>query len=378
MLDPFDDYPIHQTPLPVAHPGSGDRNHYDRSWFNGYDRDGAWMFGATLAIYPNRDVIDAAFSVVVDGVQRSVFASGRAPASRAATRVGPIALEVLEPLRVSRVRVEAPDVGLEADLTWEARTPAVEEPRQTLLQGPLVLMDSTRFTQWGTWHGRIDLEGSRIAVGPPAALGTKDRSWGIRPVGEPTAGAPPRAGAPPGVFFVWAPVHFPDRCMHFACFERPDGHRWWWTGGEVPLLRPGDPLWDDGGGESSIRRPRAVDLELDLAPGTRWARGATLAFRFPDGDETLAFTPVLAFPMKGLGYQNPRWAHGAWRGEEAVGAEEWEVAGLDPLAFENLHVEQLCRVRAGNREGVGILEHLIIGPHAPSGLAGMLDGAPTT
>ena len=73
MLTPFDDYPVHQTPLPIAHPASGDPNHYDRFWFNGYTED--FYFAAGMAVYPNRGIIDAAFAVVHDGIQRSVFAS---------------------------------------------------------------------------------------------------------------------------------------------------------------------------------------------------------------------------------------------------------------------------------------------------------------
>ncbi|MEM1151334.1 MAG: hypothetical protein AAGI03_12375, partial [Pseudomonadota bacterium] len=35
MLTEGDEYPIHQTPEPVAYAGS-DRNFYDRFFFNGY------------------------------------------------------------------------------------------------------------------------------------------------------------------------------------------------------------------------------------------------------------------------------------------------------------------------------------------------------
>ena len=80
VLTPFDDYPIHQTALPIAHPATGDPNHYDRYWFNGYTED--FYFAVGMAVYPNRGIIDAAFSAVHDGVQRSVFASGRMPADR--------------------------------------------------------------------------------------------------------------------------------------------------------------------------------------------------------------------------------------------------------------------------------------------------------
>ena len=84
MLTPFDDYPIHQTPLPLAHPASGDPNHYDRFWFNGYTED--YYFACGMAVYPNRGIIDGAFSVVHNGVQRSVFASGRSGASGSCSR----------------------------------------------------------------------------------------------------------------------------------------------------------------------------------------------------------------------------------------------------------------------------------------------------
>src|SRR5579884_3802909 len=127
VITPYDDYPIHQTADPVAHPASGDPNHYDRYFFNGFTRDGSVFFGGAMGHYPNRGIVDAAFSVVSDGVERSVFASGAMPADRA-TRIGPIEVEVVEPLRTIRLVLGPNDFGLGADLTFEARTPVVEEP----------------------------------------------------------------------------------------------------------------------------------------------------------------------------------------------------------------------------------------------------------
>ena len=51
MLTNGDDYPIHQTPEPVAFAGS-DRNFYDRYFFNGYSADGALFFAAALGVQP--------------------------------------------------------------------------------------------------------------------------------------------------------------------------------------------------------------------------------------------------------------------------------------------------------------------------------------
>ena len=38
MLTKADDFPIHQTPEPIAYAGT-DRNFYDRYFFNGYQPD---------------------------------------------------------------------------------------------------------------------------------------------------------------------------------------------------------------------------------------------------------------------------------------------------------------------------------------------------
>ncbi|MGH2783797.1 MAG: hypothetical protein ACRDJ1_00870, partial [Actinomycetota bacterium] len=78
-ITPFDVFAVHQTAMPVAHPGSGDRNVYDRYFFNGYSPDGDFFFAVALGVYPNRDVIDGAFSVLHGGVQRAVLASARLP-----------------------------------------------------------------------------------------------------------------------------------------------------------------------------------------------------------------------------------------------------------------------------------------------------------
>ena len=78
MLTRFDDYPIHQVPLPVAQPATSDRNFYDRYFFNGYLPEREVFFGAAMGLYPDRRVIDAAFSVVHNGRQKNLYASSRA------------------------------------------------------------------------------------------------------------------------------------------------------------------------------------------------------------------------------------------------------------------------------------------------------------
>jgi hypothetical protein len=372
VLTRFDDYPIHQTAEPVAHASTGDRNFYDRYFFNGYTRDGELFFAVALGLYPNRNVIDASLSVVRAGVQISLHASARAPRERGETRVGPLSIEVEEPMRRLRVRVAPNDTGLEGDLAFHARTPAVEEPRFTAREGGRVLMDSTRFTQWGGWSGALGAEGERLALRPEAVLGTRDRSWGVRRVGEPEGGAP--SGSEPQFFWLWAPLHFDGFCTHFDVNEDAEGRAWHWNGSRVPALPvagPG-PLDEAAAGE----RMAAVEHRIDWEPGTRRARRARLVLAPLAGEPLgIELEPLLTFQMLGIGYLHPEWGHGLWKGEAAVGGERWKLAELNPLDPRHIHVQQLCRARCGPHEGVGVLEQLVIGRHGPSGFRALFDGA---
>jgi len=364
VLTPFDDYPIHQTPLPIAHPASGDPNHYDRFWFNGYTED--FYFAAGMAVYPNRGIIDGAFAVVHDGVQRSVFASGRIPVDRGETRIGPLTIDVVEPLRITRVRANAPEQGIVADVTFTARTVALEEPRQTMTAGTKTVMDSTRMTQWGTWSGNVN------AVSINAIYGTKDRSWGVRPVGAPTPTAPDVTL--PQIFFLWAPINWDDCCTHFLCFERGNGDRIVSSQARLDVVAPGDAVFGPEA-EARIHHRAGTIHEVRWAPGLRRSQGATLRTQLHDGtEERIELEPLLTFRMRGLGYTHPEWGHGHWHGELAVGGEEHKVEELDNVEPWNIHIQQVMRARRGDQVGLGVLEQLAFGEHQPSGLTGLLDG----
>jgi hypothetical protein len=371
MLSRFDEYPIHQTAESITRPSTGDRNFYDRYFFNGFSRSGDLYFGAAMGLYPNRRVMDASFSVARDGVQYAVHASRLAPTDRHETTVGPISVEVVEPFRVLKVRTDRNDIGLTCDLLFRARAPVIEEPRVTMHSHNRAILDSTRLTQHGTWEGNISVGGTKIDVKPHAVLGVRDRSWGLRPIGEPEQGAP---GGPMRVFWLWAPVHFDDVCLLAGAFETEDGRMYGDHAVMVPVLAEGAdvPVVTPEGPESIPAFSRRVRWQ----PGTRRAASAEITLHHHErAHETLTLDPLLTFQMKGLGYLNFQWGHGWWKGDLAVGCEQWKLADLDPLDISNLHVQQVCRARMGKREGVAVLEQLVIGPHRPSGFESLLDGA---
>ena len=369
MLHPLDDHPIHQTPEPLAHPVTGDRNFYDRYFFNGYARDGSLFFAAAFGVYRNRAIVDAAFSVVRGGHQHSIHASRQGDALDS-LRVGPIAIAIEEAMRTLRVTVDPNEWGIEADLCFRARTVAVEEPRFVRREQGRLLMDVTRFTQFGSWEGSLRAGGDVIAVTPAAVLGCRDRSWGIRAVGERVAG--PMLSAPQ-YFWLWAPLHFDDVCTHFDVNEDATGRRWHDNGVLVPLLRDASASAVGTAGTQSMR---SVEHRIEWQPGTRRATRAEIALIAHDGTRhAIALEPLATFQMCGIGYLHPEWGHGNWKGPEAVAAEHWKLADCNPLDPRFIHVQQLVRARWGDREGIGVLEQLVIGAHQPSGFSGLFDGA---
>nr|WP_310523471.1 hypothetical protein [Polymorphobacter sp.] len=373
MLNLLDDYPVHQTPEPLAVLATSDRNAYDRTWFNGYAPDRSYCFGLGMAVYPHRGILDCAFSVVrPGGLQHCFYGSRRAPVERTEMAVGPMRIEVLEPMRRTRVVLEDNDSGISCDLVFSARTAAIAEGRQMLWHQGRRVMDATRFDQFGRWSGVIRTPEGEILVDEAVCRGTKDRSWGVRKVGEAETGGAP--GLPMGVFFLWAPLVWDDHVSHAIFFDGARGEALVREGITAPLYAA---TADIPGVEDGRDQRMATALHrVVYVPGTRLAKSAEIDLVDHDGGvRTIVLEPILRFQMKGLGYGHPLWGQGMWKGELATGFERFDPMTLDLLAPENLHVQQVVRASDGVRTGVGVLEQVVFGPYAPAGFAAFLDGA---
>ncbi len=364
MLTRADDYPVHQTPEPIAFAG-GDRNFYDRYFFNGYSADGSIFFAAAMGFYPQLGIADAAFSLVIDGMQHNIRASRHiVGGERMDLHVGPIHIEIVEALNILRLRLDPNDSGIEANLTFTARHSPIEEPRFIRRNGTRLFMDYTRMTQNGGWSGSIINEGEAIAIEPENIKGTRDRSWGIRPVGAPEP-QPPPSGNFSQFFWLWAPCNFVDRSLFAHTNDDANGLPW----NRRAVIAP------DGGSETDIDD---ASISLAYEPGGRRVSEAKLAL---GPDMELLLQPIgLHFYMHGLGYTHPTWGHGRDHGALEVAYDFIELSVINDVAMENMHIQALsdALLRVGDEEfrGTGVLEQLLIGPHGPSGFSGLFDAAP--
>ncbi len=373
MLSKFDDYCVHQTSEPIAQPAQSDRNFYDRYWFSGFDTAGGFCFEVGFGVYPNRFVMDGHLSVVIAGKQYCFHSSRRAPDDRSETEIGPLKIEVIDPMKVVRVLVAPNETGIECDLTFHARTIATQEPKNHMAEGVHVIMDTTRFTQFGAWQGYFSIDDERREVSKSETLGVRDRSWGVRPVGEPQGGAPGLLNQEPGVYWVWCPIDFGDFCTQFGSFEDHDGNPTQLSACKVPTY---DNIKDIGiGEEPDLVEMKTAKHNIQWRKGTRHCESAELELHAKDGVKKIDLHPIMQFQMLAIGYQHPEWGHAFWKGDNVIAREEWVIDELDPLDYKHIHIHQIVKAKSGELEGIGILETVVFGRHDPSGFEDILDGA---
>lgn len=361
MLTQGDDFPIHQTAEPIAYSGT-DRNFYDRYFFNGYNLDGSSFFALAFGVYPHLDIADASFSVIRHGVQHNLHASRELHMERMDMTVGPIALTVVEPLNILVIKVQGE--GISAELTFTGRAFPIEEPRFIFRNGPRTFMDYTRMTQNGHYTGWIEVDGKRETLGP-GACGTRDRSWGVRPVGAADA-QPHGAGREQTFFWQWTPVNLPTRSLFYHLNAHRSGAPW----NTRAVLAP------DGAGHDGFWETPAARMETQLHSGTRWPSVGLLTLDTPEGSLEATFEPIHRFQMRGLGYTCPKWGHGRYHGPLVVERDDFDLAALDPMAatMENLHVQMVSKVTtSAGEQGIGTFEQLVLGAYDPWGLTGYFD-----
>ena len=367
MLSNLDDFPVHQVAEPMRHAATSDRNFYDRYYFNGFSTDGGCMFVAGLGVYPNLGVMDAFLLVMHEGQHRVVRASRELDgADRLHPTVGPLRVEVVEPLQRVRVVCEDNEWGLTLDAEWCGSIDAIEEPRHYIREHGRVVFDTMRFAQTGDWAGRLAVAGTTFDLTRDRWWGTRDRSWGIRPVGE---SEPPgiRAADPFSWFWVYTPIRFEDHTILVMIQERRDGSR---------VLEEAIRVWPAESG----RPPEWLgvpDHDLTFAVGTRRAIGGTLRLTEPDGSLlTITVEPLVPVHVgigTGYGY-DADWRHGMWQGPLKV--EGVHIDTTTPEGAQRLFgiVDAAARFTYGEHVGYGLFETMVIGPHERYGFRDLLDG----
>ena len=351
----WDDFPVHQASEWIAHVATSDRNFYDRYYFNAFDTAGEWMAIMGLGQYPNLGVTDA-FITVRLGDEQHVVRASRPLGDRSDTSVGPLRVEVLEPLKRLRFVTEASEHSVACDLVWEGFGPAIPEPNQFIRHEGRIVFDTQRLAQMGSWSGTLSVAGQDLPVDAATTWGSRDRSWGVRPVGEREPdGIRQGANVMGGGMWSYFPMRFEDHCIYYICSEKADGTR---------TLEQAERVWLDGRVEQLGR----TEHDHTFEPGIRLLTGSTISF--PDAGIEMRCEPLLAnFLAVGTGYGlEPDWRHGMWQGRElVVQGVVYEVPEIRTLGAYAV-VDHAARFSYDGKVGYGLYEHSFSGAMPKYGL----------
>jgi hypothetical protein len=213
--------------------------------------------------------------------------------------------------------------------------------------------------------------GREFAVTAGRWSGARDRSWGIRPVGEPEP--PGRAAAEPmeGFWWLYAPLQFESFALIVILQENPDGYR---------TLSDARRVWPDGRVEQ-LGWPRA---EISYQTGTRHPESARIHLQDWAGTPlAVELDTVTSVPLHvGAGYGgDPDWSHGRWMGRGWSSSAVYEltdpaVAGRIPFGV----IDHLAKARFDGEEGWGLFEprawDATTPPDSPIGPRSRPDAAP--
>ena len=367
-ISPMDDYLAHQIPEPFDTVGTSDRNFYDRHYFNMHACSDEVFLVTGIGQYPNLGVTDAFVSVSVGDTQQTVRASGELNGNRLDASVGPFRFEVIEGLRSLRLVCEDNEWGVSFDLRFDGTVAALAEPKTLSLRGTRAIQDVFRYAQVGAYTGTLTVAGTTYEVEPGNWWGARDRSWGVRPVGE--AEAPGIAvkdqSAGRGFFHQWLPMQFADGSMiKITIDEDQDGRR---VNEEGEWVGPIDA-------HDETRHIGTPQIDVELHPGTREVKRSVVSFTGPGGQAVgprVTCVPLRTVYLKaGSGYfYDGEWGHGVYQGPlvvQGVTHHLGEPVERHALSFLN---ETLCRFESDDgRIGYGMHENLVVGPNRALGLA---------
>ncbi len=362
-LSRFDEYLAHQTPDTFDHVYTSDRNFYDRYYFNMHASSDELFVIMGLGQYPNLGVTDAFITVSIGESQHTVRASRELGSDRMDTGVGPLRVEVIEGLETLRITCDENEWGIAADLTFHGVVEALEEPHTLSRRYGRIVQDVTRYAQVGVWEGTLTAAGRTFDVTPDTWKGVRDRSWGVRPVGEPEAPGIKARESHDGYGFRhdWIPMQFDDHMLKIQIDQDGEGHR---------HLEEAMRVWtlDQDRPPEHLGTP---DVDIEYQSGTREMQQATVRTTDPDGSPIVVTnTPLRTLYLAaGSGYApDAEWGHGFYQGPLTVQGVTHDLS--DPAvrrryAYLN---ETLCRFETDSgATGYGMHENMLVGVYRPSG-----------
>jgi hypothetical protein len=336
----------------VTEPQVRDTSHAlftERYWYMGcVVPSGKMVFGAGLGYYANRKVMDG-YAGLTEGSRQHVFCASRHCRTDPLTpAIGPLCVEVEEPLRVHRIVLGANESALTMDLRFTASLPPNDEGRDRVVRAGELVADVSRFVQMGRYDGWIAVDGRRVQLRQHECWGARDRSWGLRVEARTDDSSPPVTRFRP-MLFLWVCAQFEGHGYHLFLKEDAPG---------VARSFVGNQTFASGAPSREIQSIEH-DLQWQQDPHAQRILRGELQMTFADGERSTLRLRVLPgwFSLKaGMygGYDG--WFQGDDRGPLHCAGRSWDLA--DPATRRKLRTlaEQAAEFTEGSETGFGTIQ----------------------
>src|ERR1700712_1111487 len=167
MSDPgrltrLDEWPRHQLPRTFDSVASDSPHWSDGYYFTLADEAGTAALFTAIRLYPNTDVLDGYACVSIDGTQHNLRWSRRLRPAIDDLQVGPLAVEIQEPLTRLRITCAPNPYGISYDLVWHGlHEPYLEEYRERISSGR-VTAARCNYDQCCDVEGWLEVAGRRF------------------------------------------------------------------------------------------------------------------------------------------------------------------------------------------------------------------------
>jgi hypothetical protein len=399
-LTPYDEFPVHQAPLPFSHIPSTDYNWDDGYYWGAFNPQEKVFLAVGMRVNPNTDMVGGYALLNEDGRQVTVRFN-RCWRRDFNLQIGPFRYEVLEPLKKLHLVLDRNDSGVAFDLVWEGVCPAFVENRHVAVTRGRHTTDQTRYSQPGAAQGTINSRSRTYDVRRETWSGARDHSWGLYaerpPLGPVQSLLPPRPRSEPGrAMRFWTCFRADPYSGFFHFHETADGapcetgdvfgggfagHLNRGFSGELVVLssierdfeyRPDTRILQRASIKLTDQAGRRWDMVFDTAappwvvqtmgymPGS-WKDGGT--FHTYHGSEELAFEwDEFDFSKQPFRYTPYRVQGDAARDTYGLGLDYEKLQGVEYLAAVTLKAPD-----GSVQHGAAQVEHFINGRYSPYG-----------
>lgn len=315
MLLRHDEYPFHQVTDTFAAVAGSDPSWNDGHYVCAADQAGTVAFTSNVRLYANNDVLDGFVCLRHRGKQYNVRLSRKLRPDMDHLGVGPLRLDIEEPMERVRLVLDDNDLGIKLDVVCHtANVPYMGPIEVRRFEGRL-LSERATYEITGEAEGWVEVAGERVELRRDTASFFRNHSWGYQPPrgGPRPYGAPTPSKRVPGLR-QWVLFHTPGHGGFF--FADPSGRA---AAGKGAILQ-GD----------RVVPVVNVEHDLDFHEGGRRVRSGT--FRLTDVEGTVreySFTDLGWVYCQGGGYFggfDDGLGQGVYRGEYHAEGEVWDVS----------------------------------------------------